>query len=405
MPFEWVVALRFLREGRMQTALIVAGVTVGVAVVVFITALVNGLQASLVDRTLGSQAHVVIRPAEEVASPVIDRTATAVSARVEARAQRLRSIDQWESIFAALERQPGVVAASAMTSGPAFASRGTASKSVVILGIDPDRYRRIVAIEEDIVAGQFRVAGTDAVVGAELAKDLGVGVGDKIRLASAENREDVVTIAGIFDIGNKELNRRWVFTTIRLAQNLLALPGGVTNIDLRVADLFGADAVAGEIGARTGLLAESWMTTNAQLLAAFRNQNLTTGTVRVFVTLIVALGIASVLVVSVVQKQREIGILRAMGTSRRRVLTIFLLQGALVALAGSVAGGALAAVLVQVFSRVFRNADGSPVLTPELDPVLFLWTPAIAIATGVVAAVLPARRAARLDPVQAIRSG
>jgi lipoprotein-releasing system permease protein len=405
MPFEWVVALRFLREGRMQTALIVAGVTVGVAVVVFITALVNGLQASLVNRTLGSQAHVVIRPAEEVASPVIDRAATGVAARVEARAQRLRSIDQWESIFAALERQPGVVAASAMASGPAFASRGTASKSVVILGIDPDRYRRIVAIEEYIVAGQFRVAGTDAVVGAELAKDLGVGVGDKIRLASAENREDVVTIAGIFDIGNKELNRRWVFTTIRLAQNLLALPGGVTNIDLRVADLFGADAVAREIGARTGLLAESWMTTNAQLLAAFRNQNLTTGTVRVFVTLIVALGIASVLVVSVVQKQREIGILRAMGTSRRRVLAIFLLQGALVALAGSVAGGGLAAVLVQVFSRVFRNADGSPVLTPELDPVLFLSTPAIAIATGVLAAVLPARRAARLDPVQAIRSG
>ena len=405
MPFEWLVALRFLREGRMQTTLIVAGVAVGVAVIVFITALINGLQSSLINRTLGSQAHIVIRPAEEVATPVVDRSATDVAARIEARAQRLRSIDQWESTFAQVERQPGITAASAMASGPGFAARGTASKSIVILGIEPERYTKIVAIQDNMVAGQFRVAGTDAVIGFELAKDLGVSVGDKIRITTAEDREDVVTVVGTFDIGNKELNRRWVFTTIRLAQNLLALPGGITTIDLTVRDLFGADAIALEISARTGLRAESWMTTNAQLLAAFRNQNLSTGTIRVFVTIIVALGIASVLVVSVVQKSREIGILRAMGTSPRRVLLVFLLQGALVALGGSLLGSGLAALLVQFFARVFRNADGSPILAPELDPLLFLTTPAIAIVTGVLAAVLPARRAAKLDPVQAIRSG
>jgi lipoprotein-releasing system permease protein len=404
MPFEFLVALRFLREGRMQTLLIVAGVTAGVAVVVFITALITGLQSNLVQRTLGSQAHIVIRPPEEVAQPALDRRTTDVAARIESRAQRLRSIDQWESVFARLADTPGIVAASPMVSGPAFASRGNASKSVAILGVDAALYAKVVNIEDDLVAGRFRPSGTDAVIGVELAHDLGVTLGDKVRLATAGNREDLVTVVGMFDVGTKDLNRRWVFTSMKLAQNLLDLPGGVTNIDLSVAELFGAEASARRIAGETGLLAESWMQTNAQLLSALRAQTASTLTIRTFVTLIVALGIASVLVVSVVQKQKEIGILRAMGASQGRILRVFLIQGGLVALVGSVLGSGIAAALVTAFARFARNADGSALFTPLLEPSLFVSTWIIALATGVLAAALPARRAAKLDPAQAIRS-
>jgi len=404
VPFELLVALRFLREGRMQTLLIVAGVTAGVAVVVFITALITGLQSNLVQRTLGSQAHIVIRPPEEVAQPALDRNTADISARVESRAQRLRSIDQWESVFARLSGAPGIIAASPMVSGPAFASRGNASKSVAILGVDPELYTKVVSIEDDLVTGKFRPTGTDAVIGVELARDLGVTVGDKVRLATAGNREDLVTVVGLFDVGTKDLNRRWVFTSMKLAQNLLDLPGGVTNIDLTVSELFGAEATARTIAGQTGLLAESWMQTNAQLLSALRAQTASTLTIRTFVTLIVALGIASVLVVSVVQKQKEIGILRAMGASEGRILRVFLIQGGLVALVGSVLGSGIAAVLVTLFSRFARNADGSALITPLLEPSLFVTTWLVALATGVLAAALPARRAAKLDPAQAIRS-
>jgi lipoprotein-releasing system permease protein len=404
VPFELLVALRFLREGRMQTLLIVAGVTAGVAVVVFITALITGLQSNLVQRTLGSQAHIVIRPPEEVAQPAIDRNTADIAARIESRAQRLRSIDQWESVFARLSGAPGIIAASPMVSGPAFASRGNASKSVAILGVDPELYTKVVSIEDDLVTGKFRPTGTDAVIGVELARDLGVAVGDKVRLATAGNREDLVTVVGLFDVGTKDLNRRWVFTSMKLAQNLLDLPGGVTNIDLTVSELFGAEATARTIAGQTGLLAESWMQTNAQLLSALRAQTASTLTIRTFVTLIVALGIASVLVVSVVQKQKEIGILRAMGASEGRILRVFLIQGGLVALVGSVLGSGIAAVLVTLFSRFARNADGSALITPLLEPSLFVTTWLVALATGVLAAALPARRAAKLDPAQAIRS-
>nr|MCU0987874.1 FtsX-like permease family protein [Acetobacteraceae bacterium] len=203
----------------------------------------------------------------------------------------------------------------------------------------------------------------------------------------------------------KDINRRWVIVPIKTAQTLLNLPGGVTNIDLTVDDIFAAEDVAREIAAASGQLVESWMAINTQLLAAFRNQNMTTRLVRSFLILIVALGIASVLVVSVVQKQREIGILRAMGTSARRVMTIFLIQGALVGAVGAVAGSVLATGLVRLAAVVLRQDDGAPLISGEIEGWLYLSAGLVALVTGVLAAIAPARRAASLDPVQAIRYG
>ena len=401
LPFEWLIALRYLREGRMQTVLILSGVVGGVAVIVFLTHLIMQLQASIIERTLGSQAHIVIRPPEEVALRSLPRGSTA--AIVQPRAQRLRSVDQWEAVVGLAAATPGVVAVSPVVSGAGFALRGTASKAIALNGVDADRYRRVVRIDDHLVSGRFEVSGANTVIGVELARDLGVTVGDRIRVLTAEGRDDLLTIVGLFDIGNRDLNRRWVFVSIKLAQSLLDLPGGVSNIDLSIDDIFGADRVAGRLAAQTGLQVDSWMQTNAQLLSALRNQSVSNSLIRGFVTAIVALGIASVLVVSVVQKQREIGILRAMGASPRRIMAIFLLQGAIYGMVGSALGAALAAGLLFFFASVYRNADGSPLFVADLDPTIVFWSCAIAIVVGLAAAVLPARRAAHMDPVQAIR--
>jgi hypothetical protein len=130
-------------------------------------------------------------------------------------------------------------------------------------------------------------------------------------------------VTGIVDLGVRDLNRRTVFVTLRAAQSLLGLPGGATQLDLKIDDLFEAEDIARRLEAQTGLTAESWMRTNEQLLAAINAQDITTRTIRGFVIVIVALGIASVLVVWVVQKRREIGILRAMGASRGQVQRVF----------------------------------------------------------------------------------
>jgi lipoprotein-releasing system permease protein len=405
MSFEWVLALRFLREGRMQTLLIMAGTTVGVAVIIFITALVNGLQASLATRTLSTQAHVSVRAPDDLALPVLDRSRGSVAAHVEPREQRLRSIDQWERVFRELPKVPHVVDLSPIATGSGFAFRGNASKSIALMGVMPEHYNRIVKVADKLTAGRFQVGPGEALIGTELAKDLGAGVGDRVRVLSSENRADVFRITGLFDLGVKDLNRRWVIMPLRSAQSLLDLPGGVTHIDLTVDDIFVAEEVALQITSQTGLTAESWMAVNAQLLTAFKNQTMTTRTVRLFLVLIVALGIASVLVVSVVQKQREIGILRAMGASPRRIMKVFLIQGGIVGGTGAVLGAALASLLVYGASFALLQEDGTALLSGRIELSYYLTAAAVAVITGLLSAVAPARRAAKMDPVEAIRYG
>jgi lipoprotein-releasing system permease protein len=405
MPFELLVALRFLREGRMQSALILAGVTGGVAVIIFLTQLINQLQVTIIDRTLGSQAHIVITaPEDQTARALRSEPGEALAALVQPRAQRLRSVDQWERVAELAAGTPGVLAVSPVVSGPVFVARGNSNKSVVIMGVQPDHYRRVVDMDGYMTRGRFDVSGVNTLMGIELAKDLGVTLGDKVRVTSAVGRSETLTITGLFDMGNRDLNRRWMFVTLKLGQTLLDLSGGVSNIDLTVKDLFGANAVADGLRARTGLSVDSWMQTNSGLLNALSNQSVSNNLIRSFVVIIVALGISSVLVVSVVQKQREIGILRAMGMGRKRIMSVFLLQGGLVGLVGSVLGSLLAYTLLVVFSRVFKGLDGMPMFAAELDPVLVLMASVVACGVGVVAAAVPARSAARMDPVQAIRT-
>ena len=395
---EWLIALRFLLDNRMQSLLIIFGIAVGSAVIVFITALITGLQANVIERTLGTQAHIRILPPDEL-NRVLPADDGSWSLVLESpRAQRLRSIINWQDIRDVLDEDRQVLAVSPVISGPAIARRGVARASVALLGIDPVRYQQIIPLAKDLIAGQFTVGAGHAVIGKELARDLGLGIGDKLRLDAGEGREAVVDIAGIFELGVRELDARYVYLDLKQAQTLLDLAGGVTVIDTTVGEIFEADRIAERLARLTGLRTESWMETNGQLLNALSSQSMTTEMIRVFVGVSVAFGIASVLAVSVVQRTREIGILRAMGSPRGQILRVFLLQGGLLGLLGSACGGAVGWGLVQVF-----NLAGPRLFFIPVDPTLIPVAMLVATVTGVLAAAMPARRAARYDPAVAIR--
>ncbi|MTD33482.1 ABC transporter permease [Paludibacterium denitrificans] len=403
MPFEWAVALRLLREGRFQTVLILAGVTIGVAVVVYITAIVNGLQSNIIDKTLSTQAHIVLKPLEdENRRLIVPSGGVQVMAEVAKRTTRENTIDNWQHRMALVRQIPGITAAAAMASGPGFATKGGVQESISLMGVELADYLKVVRLDNKLVKGQVKLPNGSVMIGMELARKLGLAPGDRLRVVSATGSADSYTISAVLDFGLKDLNARWVMLPLRAAQSLLGYQLDVTEIYLKTADLFQADRLAEEAASRTGLMADSWKTTNAQLVTALRSQSASSNMIKVFVSLAIALGIASVLVVSVVQRQREIGILRAMGTARR-ILLIFLIQGGIVGLFGSVFGSGLGALLALGFTKLARNTDGSPLFPVVVTPSLFVVTAVIATLVGVLAALAPARRAAKLDPVEAIR--
>ncbi|TWG93149.1 lipoprotein-releasing system permease protein [Luteimonas sp. J16] len=398
MWIEASIALRFLRQGRTQSLLILVGISVGVAVIVFVTALISGLQANVIDRTLGTQAHIRVEAPREVNR--LARAGDGVLQLVleDPRPQSLRPIDNWLEVRDVLDRLPGITAVSPLVSGPAFGRRGDAVESVALVGIDPPRYLRVIPLDAHMVEGQLRVGSGNVLVGRILADDLGLRLGGKLRLEAGDGRDAIVTIAGIFELGVRDLDSRYVYTDLKQAQSLLALPGGVTVIDLTVEKLFEADQLAARVRGLTGLQAESWMESNAQLMNALSSQSLSTRMISFFVAMSVALGIASVLAVSVAQRTREIGILRAMGTRRRQLLRVFLVQGAVLGLIGSAIGALAGLGLVWVFNRF-----GPGLFVIPLPPALIPAAMAIATIAGMGAALAPAWRASRLDPVEAIR--
>ncbi|KZE30037.1 lipoprotein-releasing system permease protein [Crenobacter luteus] len=406
MSFVVTVAFRLMREGRFQTALILAGVTIGVAVVVYITAVVAGLQANIIDKTLSTQAHLVLKPREDENRRLIAPPAGgAVRAEVEKRTQRENTIDDWQQRLDAVRALPGIASGAAIASGPGFATRGGINKSVSLIGVELDDYARIVPLAPKLKAGAIALPTGTVMIGSELARELGLAPGSRLRLLSATGAAQTFTVGAVLDFGLRDLNRRWTLLPLRAAQSLLGYRLEVTELYFRADNLFEADALKARARALTGLDADSWQDNNAQLVVALRSQSASSMMIRVFVTFAVALGIASVLVVSVVQKQREIGILRAMGAPASRIRAIFLLQGALVGGVGSLLGTALGAAMAVGLSRIAITPDGSPLFPVVITPGLFYVTAGVASAVGVLSAFAPAWRAARLDPVEAIRHG
>jgi lipoprotein-releasing system permease protein len=404
LPFECWIAYRFLKEGRVQTAFIICGVAIGVGVIVFMSALLSGMQANFVDRVLTGQAHIQLSPAKEVTRPLqTSDPDTTQGALIQPPLQRLKTMSQWLAIANQVQAMPDVKLVAPVVNGSALVSRGEATRSITILGIEPELYFQIVPMPSKIVQGQADVAVNDILIGTELARDLGVGVGDKLRVTAANSNTHVLTVRGIFDLGNKGANSRTTFMPIRTLQSLLNLRGGVSALDVTVQDVYAADIIAQKVARRHDVEAESWIQTNQHFFTALSAQTTANTAIRGFVALSVAFGIASVLVVSVIQKSREIGILRAMGISRGQVMRVFLIQGVLLGFGGSICGLALGYSALALWQRTQTNPDGTPLIALHFEPWILVLTLTLATLTGLLSSIVPAVRASRLDPVVAIR--
>ncbi|GGY37784.1 ABC transporter permease [Parvularcula lutaonensis] len=395
------MAWRHLGSAPGQTALLVAGVAAAVFIFIFMSALIGGLAELLVMRTLGNQADVTVAapdPPLPVLVPVQGRHVLAARQASTSPSLGLAAPRAWEATLAAF---PGVQVVAPKLLGSGVLIRGEVTRPVTLSGLEPGRESAIIRFDRAMLAGTAALAAGEVLIGEKLARDLGLSVGRAVTFRADNGNSVTLTVSGIFRLGLGQLDEAAAFVPMSTAQAVLERPGRVSVIELKLDDLYAAPAVAARIAASTGLDVTPWTETNAQLFEALRAQGNTGLILKVFAMITVVIGIASALMLTTFRRRGEIGIMRAFGATRRFILYVFVLEGALIGLAGGLAGALLAAAALSPFPPIEEVQTGQlPVDLGQGSIGLAIWLTTLG---ATLAALLPARAAARLDPVEAIQ--
>jgi lipoprotein-releasing system permease protein len=407
--FERTLAFRHLRSGGWQTLMTMSAVAAGVVVVVFVSSMVFGLQANWVEHITDMLPSVTVSPLDQEPQPLAHGLASGKmsASRIERGAQQVRRIEDWLGLAEGIRRVPGVAAVAPAVTGQGFATRGGRQIGVLIYGAQPEELDRVMNVSKYLGGGRYLgIRGGEVVLNFKLADELGLRLGDRVRLMSSEGRVESFLIQGFYDPGDEQLHT--AFITLRAAQSLFATGTAAGAILVRCNELFDANAVAARIRTLFPYKAESWAElypSSATMVASIGATGLLISGFSLFAA---SFAIAAVLIVSVLQKGKQIGILKSIGAKNRQILAVFMLEGLGIAVIGS-SLGALLGSGVGLFVRSFKSAPHRPgARTQPIYPCEITWellaaAMGAAILATLIASILPARRAARMDPVDVMR--
>ena len=404
--FEFLLALRHLFSGGLQTLLTISAVATGVTIVIFVTSLIFGLQDMMSTLLTGSIPHVTVRVRDPLPQP-LPEGGTPTSTRLEVPASQLKFIDNWSDLSAMLRGLPNVQGVAPVVSGQGFASKGSNPVGVTVVGADPDLLDEITPVSRDLVGGRYRGLGSDEIViDIELAKDLNLQVGDRIRMTSSSGGSESFTVAGIYNRGQGRGN---AYVTLRNGQSLFGLGTSVNSIYIKSYDINDVDSLANLIMALVPYEARPWTLDYSRNRTNMQMMGISAYVISIFSLIAAAFAIASVLIVSVLQKSSQIGILKSMGARHSQISTVFILEGLGVAVLGSSLGGIVGTTIAWLISLPMRptSAPGQEAVAyfpVKIVPLYIALAMLAAMITTVIAAVLPARQASRLNPVDVMRN-
>lgn len=411
---SWSVAWRSLLNARRLTVLTLIVVSVSVILVIFLSALIAGLEVQLVEETTGAIPHITIEPRERQPLTLWERDGDQTQryiGQVTSYSVQKKRISDWRRWVDRAERfDEDVLAASPTAEGRGFAIRGEREESVRIYGVQPRRFNRIVPIQENIVRGRFyRLNPGEVAIGYTLADELGVQLGDRIQVTTPDGRGISKRVAGIFETGFGAIDQSTVFMTLGDGQSLFGLGSAVTSIGLEVRDVFDSKRIADQLSLQVPYEVTDWTENNQRLLRALEAQQRSSDMIVFFAAVAAAFAIASILIVLVTNKLPEIGILKAMGATRRQIRTIFALQGSILAGFGGLLGTGLGVLLVKGLSKIKEPATATgrrePIFPFDLSAELIITTIIVAAVLGFLASIVPAKRASGVDPIEVIRGG
>jgi lipoprotein-releasing system permease protein len=374
------IAARFLRRSPVQSGLIAAGIAVGIGVQVFLGSLIISLQKNLVDETVGSSPQVTIAAATEGGAVAFT--------------PELRGV---------LADDGRITAVTPVRGFSAIYRNDTESAPLQVTGGDLATLDSIYDISGRTVEGTATLAGDDLLVGTDLAAENGLAPGDVVALVLPDGSAAERTVAAVFDFGTAAANQTVAFVPADFAAGVLGLgPEEFTAIQLQVDDVFESTTVADDLRsdpALAGTTVTEWQSENEDLLSALQSQSSSSYTIQLFVLIAVALGIASTLAISAVQKTRQIGILKAMGMRDAKAGRIFLWQAALLGVVGAAVGVGAGLALIVLFSRFAATFT----IDPQWSFVAISFV--VGIAVALLSSVIPSRRTSKLDPIEVIQSG
>ena len=407
MPYELDIGLRYLKARRKQTfiSLItwisIAGVTVGVMALIIVLAVMAGFEEDLRNKILGTNSHIVIL---EPGSPGM--------------AQYQGTIDKVEKVDHVISATPFIYSQAMLT------STGSVS-GVVIRGIDPLREARVTNLAENLKEGSLtdleknNGVGGGVIIGQELARNLGISLGEEITIISPLGKMTPIGmvprmkkfwVAGIFDSGMYEYDTGLAFISLKNAQNFFNMGDRVTGIEVKVDDIYKADKIANNIQKLLGVpyWVRDWMEMNKNLFSALKLEKVVMFVILTLIVLVAAFNIISTLIMVVMEKGKDIAILKSMGATNKSIMKIFMLEGIIIGVAGTiigVIGGYLVCHLLETYHFIKLPSDVYylDTLPVKIEGGDFLVVALAAITISFLATLYPSWNAARLNPVEAIR--
>jgi len=416
MRYEWFIGLRYLKAKRKQTfvsiitVMSIAGVMVGVMALIIVLAVMNGFETNLKEKIIGTYAHIVIMKAGQ------------------------EGMDHYEEVAQRIEDIQGVTSVSPFIYQQVMLSSESGVFGVVLKGIDPGRAEKVTELAHYLKAGHLQdlkktqEGNTPGIIlGVELSRHLAVTVNDHLQVVSPLGtltpmgmmpKAKRFQVVGLFQSGMYEYDNTLAYVSIDSAQKFFSMGDRVTGLELKSDNLYKVKDIAKEIRQRLGFpfYTKDWMEMNRNLFSALRLEKIAMFIILVLIVLVAAFNIISTLIMVVMEKNKDIAILKSMGAPSRGILKIFVIEGLVIGVVGTALGtilGLLAAFNLEKITDFVENLFGFKILSSEvyyidklpsqvnpLDVVLIVST---AILISLLATIYPSWRASKLDPAEALR--
>lgn len=407
------IALRQLWERKLLNGIAVGGVVLGILVLIAMNGIFKGFSMKFTQSILKISPHVILFDTELRPQPSIlaryEKTFVATQVAHEVPSERQARIKRPSEIVHSLMLMPEVRAAAPSLAGMALIEYGGKTKSIDIRGIEVERQEQVTPLSQFVRQGSLTalaVATDGIVVGSGVAADLGLHLGDVVHAAAPGGRPLDLKVVAIIEAEIPPVDKVRAYALLRNVQTLLGKPDIVSRIEIRLWDYETGFAAADRIERAFGYDAESWQETNANFLAIFAMQTMIGRFIVAAILLVGGFGILAIQIMIVLQKTRDIAILRSVGLRRFDILRIFLLQGLIIAIVGGALGDILGKIALIQLAKLPVRMEGlvkSDTFLIHEDPAFYVYGVVFALVVGVFASLLPAIRGSRVEPVDVLR--